>query len=81
MSAENPLSDPELDAGRLADPVYFEAMLTRYRTDPRRWLWYLNYHTHGCKRCDRVWLHTGLEAVRDGAAAHQCCGRDVRVGP
>ncbi len=75
----DPIIDRELEASRLTDPVYFETMLAKYRADPRRWLWYLNYHHHGCKRCNRVLLHTGLEAVRDGDAAHQCCGRDVRV--
>ncbi len=75
---DNPLIDPQLEIDRLSDPVYFESALLRYRADPRRWLWYLNYHLHGCKRCDRVWVHTGLEATRDGPASHQCCGHDVR---
>lgn len=72
--------DPELDVARLQDPVYFAAMNEKYRANPMQWLWYVNYHHHGCKTCQRVWLHTGLEAVRDGDASHMCCGKDVRHG-
>lgn len=70
--------DPELDHVRLQDQGYFDAMVLKYRTDPRRWMWYLNYHIHGCKKCNRAWVHTGLEAVRDGISSHMCCGKDVR---
>lgn len=80
MSAlEDPISDPMLDKARLQDPIYFEQMTQKYRADPRTWMWYVNYHLHGCKQCNRVWAHTGLEAVRDGLSSHLCCGKDVRV--
>jgi hypothetical protein len=72
--------DPLLEASRLSDPDYFAAMQTKYRAQPLTWLWYVNYHVHGCKRCNRVWAHTGLEATRDGDASHMCCGHNVSMG-
>lgn len=73
--------DPELQAGQLADPDYFAERLGAYVLLGVGGSWYVNKHTHDCKGCGRVIEHTGLEATRDGPAAHMCCGLDVRELP
>lgn len=73
-----PRKDDTLDIPRLAtDPDYFAERKAFYQADPQRWFWYVHTHTHRCQ-CGREISHTGLEAERDGLAAHTCCGRDVR---
>ncbi len=71
--------DSTLDLARLAtDPGYFAERLALYQAEPMRWAWYVRVHTHSCPSCGRKISHTGLEAERDGAAVHLCCGHDVR---
>jgi hypothetical protein len=70
--------DPALDPARLAEPVYFAERLAAYQAMGPGGSWYVNTHTHTCPSCRRVITHTGLEATREGAAAHICCGQDVR---
>jgi hypothetical protein len=73
--------DKTLDIARLAEPAYFAERLAIYQADPLRWAWYVRVHVHRCMQCAREVSHTGLEAERDGLAAHLCCGRDVRQAP
>jgi hypothetical protein len=76
------LRDPDLDIARLTDPEYFEARRVHYAkhaVGDAYAAWYVNLHSHTCRACGRIITHTGLEATREGIAAHQCCGADVRV--